>query len=93
MNVDLVEVAAARMNHDTANSAVAHEQIRSATDDEERQIFAPAKTNQFRESFFVPRLDPKLRRPADAQGRVFRERLVKPDVALLARRSPSIFPR
>ena len=43
---DLVEIAAARMNDHAANSAIAHEQIRTATNDEERKIFAPAKTDQ-----------------------------------------------
>ena len=46
VHFDLVEIAAARMNNHAANSAIAHEQIRAAPDDKERQIFASAKTNQ-----------------------------------------------
>ena len=41
----------------------------------------------------VSRLDPELRRPADAQGGVFRERLVKLDVAVVAHDSLSSFAR
>ena len=40
----LIEFTAARMNHHTANSAVAHEQIRTATNDEERQDFRAGKS-------------------------------------------------
>src|SRR5713101_4760036 len=72
VNVDLVEIAAAWMHDHATNPAVAHEQIRSATDDEERKIFTVAKANDFRESRFIARLDPKLRGTADTQGRVLR---------------------
>ena len=69
------------MHDHAANAAVAHEQIRAAADDEERQIFAPAKANQLRKSFLGSRLDPELRRSADPQGGVFRERFGQPDLA------------
>ena len=72
------------MNHHTANSTVAYKKIRSTTHCEERQVFIPAKPNQIRKRLFGPRLDPKLRRPSDAQRRVFRERLVKTDVTFCA---------
>ena len=45
---------------------------------------SPAKADQFRKRVLVPRFDPKLRRTAHAQSGVFRERLVKPDVAFFA---------
>src|ERR1700693_3084154 len=47
--VDLVEIATRRMSDDAAEAAVAHEEIRSPTDNEERQIFAAAKPDQLRE--------------------------------------------
>ena len=47
VNFNAIEFASARMNNDAANSAVTDKQIRSATDDEQRQIFLTAKANQF----------------------------------------------
>ena len=47
VDFDAIELASARVNDEAANSAVANKQIRSATDDEQRKIFATAKTNQF----------------------------------------------
>ncbi len=84
-----VEFAAARMNDHAANSSIADEQVRSSSDDEEREIFATAIADQIGEGRFVARLDPKLRRPAHAQRRVLRERLIKDARRLLRRRSPS----
>jgi hypothetical protein len=72
------------MNDHAANSAVAHEKIRSAPDDEQRQIFAPAKANQFREGRLGARLDPKLRRDRQRAASCVSQRFVKPDVALFA---------
>ena len=72
------------MNDHAANSAIAHQQIRSAPDHKQRQILAPAKSDQLRERRFGARLDPELRRPAHAQRRMFRKRFVEPDIALFA---------
>ena len=72
------------MNDHAANAAVAHEQIRAASNDEKRKIFQPAKANDFGEGTFVARLDPKLRRTADAQRGVLGERFVKAHFAFFA---------
>src|ERR1041385_348947 len=84
VEVDLIEIAAAWMHHHTADAAIAHEQIRTAADDEKREIFPPAKANQFGEGVFIARLDPKLGRTADAQRRVLRKRLIKANVPIFA---------
>ena len=78
---DAIEFPAARMHYDAANSSFAHEQIRTAADDEERHPVSPAKANQVRESLLGSHFHPELRRPADAQGGVLGERFGKPDVA------------
>ena len=72
------------MHYHAADAAVAHQQIRASADDEKRKIFLPGKANQLRESVFVARLDPKLRRAAHAQSRVLRERLIKADITVFA---------
>src|ERR1700740_736025 len=72
------------MDDHAANSSVAHKEVGTAADDEERQIFASTKTDQFRKSFFVAGFDPKLRRAANAPRRVFRKRLVKFNVTVVA---------
>jgi len=46
-DVDLIEVAAGGMNDYAANSAVAHEQVRTAANHKEWKIVAPAKPDQF----------------------------------------------
>src|SRR4029453_11774885 len=84
VDFDLVEIASARMNHNTKNATVLYKQIGAATDDKKWKTFAPAKANQFRKCAFIAGLHPKLRWAAYAQGCVLRERLVEPDVALLA---------
>ena len=72
------------MNHNTTNATVLYKQIGPAPDDEKWKTFAPAKANQFRKCAFVAGFDPKLCWAAHAQGGVLRERLLEPDVALLA---------
>src|SRR5215213_3582667 len=69
------------MNYDAANPSVADEQIRAATDREEREIFASAKANDIGEGTLIARLDPELRRATNAQRGVLRERLIKADFA------------
>src|SRR6516165_11051559 len=59
VDLDFVEIAAAWMNHYTADSTVADKKIRSTTHCKKRQVFIPAKANQIRKGLFVPRLDPK----------------------------------
>ena len=81
LDVDFVKIAAARMENHAANAAIAHEQIRTASDDEDRKIFAPAKANQFCKRRFSARLDPKLRGTAHSQSRVLGERLIETNVA------------
>src|SRR5947209_17054176 len=60
VDLDFIEVAAARMNHYTADSTVADKKIRSTTHCEKRQVFIPTKSNQIRKRLFIPQLDPKL---------------------------------
>ena len=71
VDVDLIEVAAGRMNDYAANSAVAHEQVRTAANHKEWKIVAPAKPDQFAQRRFVAWFYPKLRRTANAQRGVF----------------------
>ena len=84
INVDLVEIAAGRMNDHTADAAIAHEKIRAAADDEKWKILAMTKTNQLGEGRLRARFDPKFRRAADPQGRVLRKWLVKANIAFFA---------
>src|SRR5262245_51004224 len=72
------------MNDNPANAAVADKKIRSASDNEQLQMFIAAKTNEFREGLFGARLGPELRRTANAQRRVVRQRLVKANLTLFA---------
>ena len=70
------------MHDHAANAAIAHEQVRAAAHDEERRFSPTAKPDEFGKCFLRSRLDPELRRAADAHRGVFRERLVKLDLAL-----------
>ena len=72
------------MNNHACDSAIAHQKIRSAADDEKRKILSSTKTNQFGKGFLRTRLDPKLGRPPDAQGGVFRHRLMQTHFAFFA---------
>src|SRR5262245_16950042 len=84
VDLGFFEIAAVRMNDNPANAAVADKKIRSASDNEQLQMFIAAKTNEFREGLFGARLGPELRRTANAQRRVVRQRLVKANLALFA---------
>src|SRR6185369_6659182 len=84
VDLDFFEIATMRMNDNPANAAVADKKIRSASDNEQRQMFITAKTNEFREGLFGARFDPKLRGAANAQRRMIRQGLVKADLALFA---------
>src|SRR5439155_19105475 len=81
VHLDFVEIAARRMNHHGTDSTIADKKIRSAAHYEKRQVLIAAKPNQLRKGVLTLGLDPKLRRAAYAQRRVFRKRLVKTDVA------------
>src|SRR4030095_3407829 len=87
IDLDFLEIAAPRMNDHAADAAVANEKIRTSPDNEQRQMFIAAKSNQFRESLFRARLDPKLRGTANAQRRMVRQRLVKADLTVFAHNS------
>ncbi len=93
VNVDLIEIAAAWMNHHASNPAIANEQVRSAANDEKRKIFAPAEANQFRQRILVARLNPKFRRATDAQVWCVSKAVRKGERRPLRLRSTSIFPR
>ena len=47
-------------------------------------MFLATKANQFRESLFGTRFDPKLRGTPDMERRVIRQWLVKADLTLFA---------
>src|SRR5437899_2211085 len=80
----VVRLPPAGMNHHSGDSAIAHQKIRSAPDDKKRKIFSSTKTDELGERLFRARLDPNLGRPADAQGGVFRHRLMQTRFALFA---------
>src|SRR5206468_5671974 len=84
---DAVKRTSTRMNDHACDSAIAHQKIRSAPDDKKRKIFSPTKTDEFGKRLFRARLDPKLGRPADAQGGVFRHWLMQTHFAFFAHRS------
>ena len=90
-DLHFIEITAGWMNDHAANSAVADEEIGTAPDDKKRQIFAPAKPDHLGKRRFRARLDPELRRPSNAQRRVFRQRFVKPHVTFLADDGLQIF--
>ena len=78
-NFNFAEMRLRQANHHAAKSAVAHEQIRAATENEKRHFVFAAKFHDAGQIFFVRRLDINIRRPADAQRRVLRQRLVAPN--------------
>src|SRR6266404_965652 len=84
VHLDFVEIAARRMNHHATDSTIADKKIRSAAHYEKRQVFVATKSNQLRKGVLALRLDPKLRRAAYAERRMFRKRLVKTDISLFA---------
>ena len=88
VDLDFVEIAAARMNHHATNPTIADKKIRPATHYEKRQVFIPAKSNQCAKRVLALRLDPKLRRAAYAQRGVFGKRLIKTDGAAFAHDRP-----
>src|ERR1700730_3145119 len=69
VDIDLIEIATARMNDYSQNPSIAHEQIRPAPDEKEGNILAATEANHLRKRRFVARLDPKLRGTANAQRR------------------------
>src|SRR4029077_16531434 len=87
VDLDFLEITAARMNDHSADSAVAHEKIRTSPKNEQRQMFIAAKTDQFCEGLFGARLDPKLCGTANAQRRMIRHWLIKADLTLFAHNS------
>src|SRR5260221_3805013 len=58
---DLFELAARQVYHDAANTAIAHEQVRPADRNEERDFVELAKVHEARDSLLRPRPGPTLR--------------------------------
>src|SRR4030095_15788870 len=77
-NFDLLEFTTREVNDDAANPSVAHEQIRAASNDHQRNPALTRKPDEPREAFLGFRLDPELRRSSDAHGCVLGHRLVQP---------------
>src|SRR5205807_9833177 len=84
IHCDIVELTPTRMNDHSGDSAIAHQEIRATSNDKERKIFSSTKTNQLGKGFLRAWLDPKLSRPAHAQGSVFRHWLMQTHFAFFA---------
>ncbi len=78
-NLNLAEMRLRQTNHHAAKAAIANEQIRAATKDKKFNFPLAAKFHDARQIILVRRFDINIRRPAHAQRRMLRQRLVAPN--------------
>ncbi|CAH1666455.1 hypothetical protein CHELA20_52095 [Hyphomicrobiales bacterium] len=88
LNHDLAE-ALAEPHHDAGHAAIAHEEVRSQPDDDERQLARRLRQEQ-RQIVLIDRGEQHLRRPARAEPRQGRHRRIGLQPAPQARNGPKI---
>src|SRR5262249_25783657 len=72
---------ALELQHDTAESAVAHQEIVAAPDDLDRQLLALGERERQADVLDILGNDEDVGRPPDAQGGVEAERFLEPHLA------------
>ncbi len=82
LDLDAAEVGPAEMNAKAEDAAVANEQVAAAPDERDRDAAVVRETQAGLEVVLVDRLEPELRRAADAHRGVLVQRLVALEDAL-----------